>query len=293
LTENETKSNKSAFQTFKVSGHLIAIFNFSWVSVYKVDDYFEGKEPIFKNIECKGVNLFFEIQSTGWNCLMVLKNENELGIYYMSNNGDLVKFQTMTLKYLFSKELIGCSNDKGSFILIAHTSGVFKLMFDGEKFEQKDFQFDFYITAKLMSINSDSTILSMTSESTSVMIDIDSFDYLTCIKFPLEVGFHGLFSKFDPTIFLVCDDFSLKIFLISKENKDPPQLIQVLSLKHDSFPNYSVSGLCESSDGKSLYLGSSKGIWQFKILNQYKLEGIQKMETLKNVKFLFKKSSKK
>jgi hypothetical protein len=261
--------------------------------VYKIDDYFEGKEPIFNKIECKGVNLFFEIQSTGWNCLMVLKNENELRIYYMLNNGDLVKFQTMELKYPFSKkELVGCSNAVGNFILIAHASGLFKLKFDGEKFEQKNFQFDFYFTTKLMSINSDSTILSMTSDSTSVMIDIDSLDYLKCFTFPIEVGFQGLFSKFDPTIFFVCDDFSLKIYLISKENKDPPQLIQAIPLKNDSVPNYSVSGLCESSDGKSLYVGSPNGIWQFKILNQYKLEGIQKMEKLKNVSFIFNESSK-
>jgi hypothetical protein len=274
MTQNETKDYNVLFKTFKISGGLIAIFNFWLVSLFKIDDLFGGKGPISKDLPCKGLTLFFEIKSNGWIGLVTVNGDTELIIYYMLKNGDLIKTQTILLDNPITPELTGCSNYEGNFVIIALPTKLLKLKFDGEKFDLKMVELKFIFNANLISMNSNSTVLSLINESKLLILNLNSLDSLKCITFPNEVGFQGVFSKFDPKIFFACDDFCLKIYSVSNsDNQVPLQLIQIIPLEHDTIPNYSVCGLYESLDGKYLYLGSSKGISQFKILSQNKLNG--------------------
>jgi WD40 repeat protein len=137
-----------------------------------------------------------------------------------------------------------------------------------------------------ISLNCDSSLLIHYNKSISIY-DCESKKILFIDSFPASNGLNSepKFSKFDPEILFYFDEFSIKVFRISKyhQGKDLYQcLIQSIPIKKSN----PVLGLFSSSNGKYLFVQDNEGISRFKITKENNRD-VLKIIKLKDIQFQF------
>eukprot|EP01080_Neovahlkampfia_damariscottae_P002734 gene2734-3929_t len=249
------------------------------VRLFRLEDVLENRsfsKPIQDNLGSTNFS-FFRIASIGQYCyveyshrLMVFKFFNE--------NGEKIKDQIM------KKEMNvyggkGISTLEGNQYFLVDRKKICEFKFDGEQFIlvkiHETFELDFVTS---VAINSNCSLLALNCGKYLIILDMNQgFRIIFNENFESNNKICLIFMKNDPSKLVISDDYFVKVFDVSKnKNSLNDCLIQVIPLKiHGEISRC----ICESQDGKYIYVGSTEGIFQFKtqnILNMKRLMDLSK-----------------
>jgi hypothetical protein len=269
------------------------VLDFSNRSIYNPDEFFNGNGPLCKaNIHPYNISFTKKPDETIW---IMLWEHKQIQFFSFSETA-------LTRKHSFLlQEIIAsaCSNSDGD-VFILTSKRILKYHYSNGAFSKCIFaylevvEFPFSLLSQMgaskakgpsISLNCDSSLLVHYDKSITIF-DCKTKKILFVDSFPStdEYNREPKFSKFDPDILFCFDEFSIKVFRISKyqQGKDLYQcMIQSIPIKK----NTPVLGLFSSSNGKYLFVQDNEGISRFKIAKENK--DVLKTIKLKDIQFQF------
>jgi hypothetical protein len=267
----ETDSSKGCFQFSMSKEFLLNSKRINaGVSLYKIEDYLKGNDPIFQS---NGNSI------TGIN-IKIVKNLKALTIHLFSTNNCIsIKSFNFNGDFVSSQEIDGyrnyysiTSNEDGSLIVLSTEEHLWKLTWNNEiKQHNFDCLTDVEHYCESLDINKTSTLLVGYNRKDLTIYDLENGNELYYFIFPLsEIPYYPKFSKSNGNLIFFFDFNSLKIFEIDEfstvEGKDLSQcLVQIIQLKMIDKQNRLI---CESQDEKFIFLGNNDGIWKLKTIQK-------------------------
>eukprot|EP01080_Neovahlkampfia_damariscottae_P012604 gene12604-6424_t len=267
----ECEKLRTCFQ-FSIAKNFICISRMmkTPLNLYKIDDYFNNQVPkaVIRN------------SNTGYQCKMIENKKDSMIHLFSTNkivfiqnfdfNGKLSSSQELQ-DYFYYNSI--ASNVDGNLVIFSNDTCIYKLIWNkiNQNFNVK-FLAEIENPCLSLDINKNSTLLISANDRDLTIYDIETGSELYFFTSPLlnSVQHFPIFSKHHENLILLFDFFSFKIFHIDENSRPEGNdlndfLVQVIPIPVSLIENRNRM-ICESSDGKSIFLGNLQGIWQFKIL---------------------------